>query len=414
MHMHRFLMNNIKILRGRVPTCMEIVKQTTNKTDKEVHILHFVNGNFGTRGLSTIIFNWGKEMVKNRIIFDFINNKYYDVEQYTETIKENGGVVSQPSMELKGIKGQVDFFIRAKRLIEQHKYTIVHLHSDSAYNMIKYAFIPKLKGVKTIIMHSHSSGIDKNGGSIFNFKFFIRLCLHYLCKPLLPFFGTHFLSCSSNASRWMYPSNKLNSVLLINNGIDIKKYTYNEKVRKKTRRYLGVENNFVLGHVGSFTYQKNHHFLINIFNEVLKIRHNAKLVLVGDGELEDEIKKIVKSLNIEDSVIFMGKVNNVNELMQGFDVFLLPSRFEGLPVVGVEAQASGLKCYFSDTIANESKILDNLEFLSLKDSPRIWAENICKYNFNENRSEASKKAIESNFNIEQVVEKLTRFYMNII
>ena len=168
-----------------------------------------------------------------------------------------------------------------------------------------------------------------------------------------------------------------------------------------------------MGHVGRFSYQKNHEFLIEIFNEIHKILSEAELLLIGDA-VEDKTylnkaKQKVKDLGLEENVKFLGIRNDVPELMQTMDCFVLPSRFEGLPMVGIEAQAAGLPCYFSDVITEEVKITDLVNFISLNKSPKFWAKEVIKSR-NFKRKDISNKIIEAGFDINTEINKIEKFY----
>jgi len=161
---------------------------------------------------------------------------------------------------------------------------------------------------------------------------------------------------------------------IIPNAVDTEKYKFDPEVRETVRKELGIEDKFVIGHIGRFVYQKNHDFLIDIFSEVYKRNDNAVLLLIGEGALLDDVKAKVHKLALDDVVYFLGARQDANRLYQAFDVFCLPSRYEGLPVVGVEAQIAGLPCVFSSAITKETKFTDYLTFVDLKQSILDWAE----------------------------------------
>ena len=188
---------------------------------------------------------------------------------------------------------------------------------------------------------------------------------------------------------------------VINNAIQVKQYAYNENVRNDMKEELGLKDKYVIGHVGRFQYQKNHEFLIDIFNEYSKLDADAVLMLVGQGENEGSIRDKVKELGIEDNVMFMGVRSDVHKLMQVMDVFLLPSRFEGLPLVLVEAQAAGLKCFTSkDVVSDECNVAQNVEFIDLMEKPECWSDKIYDASKIENdRSEYARKVSEAGFDI---------------
>ena len=166
--------------------------------------------------------------------------------------------------------------------------------------------------------------------------------------------------------------NKINFEL-IPNAINMDKFKYSNAIRQEVRKELGINNQLVIGNVGRFNLQKNHCFLLDIFNEIHEVFPNTLLLLVGNGELEKKIKEKIDELNLNSNVKLLGIRNDVDRIYQAMDLFVMPSLFEGLPLTGVEAQASKLKCFFSDVITREVAITDNVKFISLKLTAKEWA-----------------------------------------
>ena len=184
-----------------------------------------------------------------------------------------------------------------------------------------------------------------------------------------------------------------NNYEIIRNAINVKNYSYKKNVRSLERKKLNInEDCFVIGHIGRFTTEKNQSFLLKVLKEVLKENDNSRLLLIGDGYLEDKVKSEAKQLGIEDYVIFTGNINDTYNKYQVMDVFVLPSLFEGLPVVGVEAQTNGLHCVFSDRVSTEVDITGNVTFLSLDEDYKTWAKVLLD---NKNRDMNVIKKIES-------------------
>lgn len=200
--------------------------------------------------------------------------------------------------------------------------------------------------------------------------------------------------------------------MLLKNGIDVANFLYNVSIRDKTRDKLRISRHFVIGHVGRFAAQKNHQFLINVFKEIYKRYPIAKLMLVGNGELLDNVKRQITKIELpEDSVIFTGTRSDVNALYQAMDVMVLPSLFEGLPVVMVEAQASGVKVIASDNITNESMLIPETEFLSLNDGVAIWANEILKYINGYTRRNTYKEIKNAGYSAKDNITGLENFYI---
>ena len=282
---------------------------------------------------------------------------------------------------------------------------ILHYNADSAADMTNIIGA-KLGGVKYITIHSHNAGFGTAGIGI-------KLA-SALLKPLIPLICDNYWACSDLAARFLFPNSiiKAGNYEVIPNGIELNKYAYNSDVRRLTRKRLGVEGKYVIGHVGRFSSQKNHSFLIDIFNRIQQKDSNTVLLLFGVGELTEAMKTKVINLGIEDKVIFYGASNEMERMWQAMDVFLMPSLHEGLPITGIEAQASGLPCIFADTITQEVDVIGKSEFLSLRESPEVWADHVLKHKTDTRESGAPilKKA---NYDIQQTANIISDLYLKI-
>ena len=216
------------------------------------------------------------------------------------------------------------------------------------------------------------------------------------------------MSCSKEAGRALFGNKK--KVQVLHNGIETDKFIFNKKVREKIREEFGVNGEFIIGHIGRFDKPKNQDFLITLFNEI-NIK-NKKLILVGDGELKDKLQKRVNDMGIENKVIFTGIRDDVNELLQAFDLFVFPSIFEGLPVTVVEAQTAGLKCILSDTITKEVDITGNVEFMSLNKTSKEWAYEVMKYRDGYIRTNTKELVLKAGYDIKDTSKQLEEFYLN--
>ena len=210
------------------------------------------------------------------------------------------------------------------------------------------------------------------------------------------------------AGKWMFGKHKFQ---IMNNAIDAKKFIYNEEVRKQKRAELKVEDKFVIGHVGRFNLQKNHEFLVKCFADFAKTNDDAVLVLIGNGEMQEKIKKMAKEYGIETKVKFLGLREDIPQLLQAMDLFLFPSLFEGLPVTLVEAQAAGLPCVISDTITDEIMITEQISKVSLSGNTSLWNQEIAKYRYSK-RKNTIEDIIEHGFDIEKNARWLEEFYTN--
>ena len=260
------------------------------------------------------------------------------------------------------------YYENTLRLLREGGYDCVHIHGDVAYLLLIFARAARKAGVRKIILHSHAAGID--GGSRT-----VKLALHRLCRGSLRHSTTDFAACSDVAAAWMYPNLDPKRVKMIENGVDVERFGFDPSARERIRRELGVEDAFVVGHVGRFAFQKNHEFLLEAFAAIRRRVDNARLLMVGEGALFEQTQERASRLGLEQDVIFYGASYDVAGLMQAMDLFALPSRFEGLPVVGVEAQAAGLPVIFSDRVTRQAGLTDRVWFLPIDaDGPERWAE----------------------------------------
>ena len=344
--------------------------------------------------------NFDKEVFQTDVINVFPSAKN---ESFFKQLKEYGNIYEFPNYR----KHPVKFYKKLKELNNNEKYHILHYNMNSA-SYIFPLIAAKLCGIKIVIAHSHNSMSDKG---------LIKQLLHSVNRKFIPFFANYYFACSDLAGKWFYSKKIMKSqrFFIINNAIEIDNYKYDERIRTSLRKKLKInEDTFVVGNVGRFKPQKNHKYLVDIFYELQKQYENSRLLLVGDGPLKNEIKSYVEQLGIPDKVVFIGFVNNVSEYMQVFDSFVLPSIYEGLPFVGIEAQASGLPCFFSDTITKYLDLSDSNVFISLDTSVCEWANIILENSKNIDRSCGYKKITEKGFNVKEEVKKVEEIYKKIL
>ena len=375
--------------------------------NKQNRILQICALNAG--GIETFVMNIYRELRKQNIIFDFVNYFDSDIEQFheKEVLKYGSRIYKTGSMTYKNIiYKHIHKDICLYRFLKRNKYSIVHIHASDNISL-EDAFIAKIAGVKKIIVHSHNSSVNKNEK-----LYKVKNIFQKFTRKFWRYVANDYFACSKLAAQWMFDSNlnALNKVKIINNAIDVNQYKFNQFIRDDVRKKLDLKNKFVIGHVGRFSYQKNHEFLIDIFYELNKINENSFLLLVGKGELEDRIKEKVKKLGIQDSVIFYGLSNNCPELMQAMDVFVLPSHFEGLPLVGIEAQAAGLKVITSSNVSQQMRITNNVEFISLDKNSKLWAEMINQYSIGYNRDNVIDEIEKNGYGIKGVSIKMKSYY----
>lgn len=357
----------------------------------------------GYGGVSAIIFNIYKNIDRSKVQFDFLSPNKTTYDPHREEIEEMGGNLYGLNINKNKIINKILLAKRLNKFLKKHKYDIIHINSGSYFFNLQVAVIAKKNKIERIIVHSHNTLNGKNK---------IKSWLVKLAKPILNLYATDFLSCSQKAAKDMFTKKVLKEkTIIIKNGINVEKFKFKEEIRKKVRKELNIEEEFVIGNVGRFTKQKNPEFLIECFNEIHKIDNNTTLILVGEGELENKVKQKVDDFGLTENVRFLGFREDVNEIMQAFDVFLLPSLFEGLPIVGVEAQAAGLRCVMSDTITKEVDQSNHVKFLNLeKDSLQDWANEILR-NKEYARQEIYNKILESGYDIKDTAKTLLSIYL---
>lgn len=382
-----------------------------NRRNNIIKVLVYVpfwGANDGIDGVSSYIVNLYKNIDRRTIKFDIIS--FYSRKAYfeDEIISLGGEVIKFPLEYKKGLLKKISIAKLLVKEINNGKYDAVYIQSSVPYDHLYMYYIKRNTEVPIRIIHSHNSSYSKQS---FNF---IRKLLGGISK-LFENSSTHKLSCSEKAALWLYRKSTVreNKVKLINNGIDINKFKYNSEVRNAVRDELNLSNKTIIGHVGRFTYQKNHMFLLEIFKEYLKLNKESVLLLIGDGELLNNLKIRVKELDIEEKVIFYGGSNEVNKLMQAMDCFLMPSFYEGLPIVGVEAQGCGLPVIVADTITKELKITENIKFISLKEKANVWAKSIDKF-VKSTRKDTSKELAVKGFDINSVARDFELYFSNSI
>lgn len=372
---------------------------------EKVKVLYFIDRML-RGGIQTFVIENMKHMDKNKIQIDYLlldDGVKYELE---DTLKEMESNV----YKLKGVwlRKPTDYFNYFKKIddfFSQHNdYKVVHLHSSSKnFYILKSA---KKYGIPVRIAHSHNIG--------FQSKNKIQIMIGNLCKPLLKKYATDYFACAYLAGEWLFGKKavKDGKVRVIHNAVEYEKFKFNEEKRIEIRNRLNINEKLVIGNVGRFSEQKNHEFLIDIFNEIHKKNKMSTLMLIGKGEKEELIRKKVKELGLENYVIFMGFCDNVNELMWAMDIFLMPSLHEGLPVVGIEAQAAGLPCFMSKyVITDEVKITELVKFIELKQSPREWAEEILNSDLSRKNTKAEIE--QARYLIMDTAKELENFYINV-
>lgn len=351
-------------------------------------------------GIETYLINYYRHINKKNIQFDFTNIYSNDL-CFQKEIQELGGKVYKvPNY----YKHPIKYIKEVAKLVKEKNYTIVHCNMSSAVFLFPL-IASKLGGAKVIIAHSHNSLSDKG---------LLKTIIHNFNKHFIPLFANVYFSCSQKAGEWFFSKKIICSedYKIINNAIEINKFSFDKIKRYDIRKKLNIdENDFVIGNVGRLEKIKNQSFLIDIFKEMSKTTPNAKLIIVGDGSLKKELRKKAEDLDLKNKIIFTGRVENVSDYYNAFDVFALPSLNEGFGIVLIEAQSNGLPCITTDKIPVEARISDNFIQTKLEKGPKIWADEILKIK----EKRAITQVIEKNkYDIQNKSKDLETIYQKLV
>ena len=326
-----------------------------------LHILHSMNRG----GAENAIMNYYRHIDRSKVQFDFLLTEIKKCHFEDEITDLGGRVFRVPLMTLRN---PISYIREVTRFFKVHpEYRIVHSHTSS--KSFFPLFLAKRAGIPVRISHSHNTKSERG----------VRGSIRNVLKAPLRRVATIFCACGEEAAIWLYGKRAFNkgNVRIVPNVIDADRFEYHPEIRLRIREELGIQDSsVVLGCTARFSSQKNHSFLISLFDEFHRMVPDSKLLLLGDGELRPGIENMVENLGLKDSVIFAGVVPNVAEYEQAMDFFLLTSINEGIPLSMIEAQISGLRCFASDGVPRETDKTGLVSFLSLDDGPGYWAEEI--------------------------------------
>lgn len=360
-----------------------------------IRVLH-VFGRLDAGGAESRTMDIYRKIDRNKVQFDFAIHTDEECV-FSQEIRDLGGkIYSFPRFTGKN-------FFHYKKCWKQFfknnpGYKIIHGHQTSTAFI--YLQVAKKFSIPVRIAHSRNSNKDST--------------IKKYTSKLSRFPATDLLAVSkvAGASEFGNKALRKHEVKIVPNAIDASKYSFDQDTRIKKRNELGLRDNLVVGHIGRLHPQKNHRFLLQIFKSLLSVNTQAKLILVGEGELQNNIKQQVSDLQLENQVYFLGRRSDVPELLQAFDILLFPSWYEGLPGVVLEAQAAGLPSIISDTITDEVKITDLVDYVSLDRQTDYWA----KMTFNKatitNRENTYNKVVEAGYDTVAIGKWYEDFYFN--
>ncbi len=357
-----------------------------------------IMGKMNGGGVESTVMSYYRQIDKTRFQYDFIVDDDSQMVPQEEIENLGGRVFFVPSY-----KHIFSYLKELKNLFKQEKWQIVHSNLNTLSVFPLYA--GKCAKVPCRIAHNHSTA--GKGETL-------KKLLKYALRPFAKTFSTDYTACSEFAGRWLFGDKTFDEgkVHVFKNGIKIENFTFNQQNRDEIRAKFNLKDEYVLGHVGRFTQAKNHAFLIDIFAECNKLDENVRLMLVGTGELLEEMKTKVEKLGLSEKVIFVGQTDEVPKFLQAMDIFVVPSFYEGGPIVGIEAQASDLKCVYSDVISQEMKALDTTVYLSLDLPASEWAKEVMNKK-TQPRKDTTKEIVDAGFDIKTTAKQMVEFYSNL-
>lgn len=359
-----------------------------------------IMGKMDGGGVESVVMNYYRSIGRDKVQFDFI------VDADSTLI---------PKAEIEALGGRVFIVPPYQQIIPYHRelvsrfrreqYHIVHSHINTL--SVFPLFAAKRAGIPVRIAHSHS--IAGKGEPL-------RNVMKYTLRPFSRTFATHYCACAKHTGKWLFGGRtmKKGEVRIFYNAIDLEPFRFHEHTRAEARRELGLSDELVIGHVGRFVHVKNHKFLIEVFQELLKQRADAVLLLVGDGPLRKESELLAQQLGISDHVRFLGQRADIGRLYQAMDLFLFPSFYEGLAVVCVEAQTANLPCLVSDKVSQETDILGSMDFFPLDARASNWAEEVLRLlGRSGDREDCGQRMQAAGYDIQCAAKELEEFYLTL-
>ena len=352
-----------------------------------------ITGIMNNGGVEAVVMNYYRAIDKSRVQFDFFVDETSSFPQREEIERLGGRCFLVPSYA-----HPFRYMRVLRKLFRKHRYRIVHsqLNTMGVFPL----FAAWLARVPVRICHNHSTAHHGEGK---------KTLMKHLLRPFSRLFATHYFACGDTAARWMFGNRLVNAgrVTILPNAIDLTQHRFSAENRNAVRAEIGAgEHTLVVGHIGRFVYPKNHALLLQIFRALLRVQPDSLLMLVGEGELLEETQALASQLGIEANVRFLGVRNDTNRLYSAMDVFCLPSFYEGLPVVMVEALANGLCCVVSDQVTRELNQF-SVKQLPLEADTARWAEALRSAK----RTDSAPDGFYAQFDVAQTVKQLEAFYL---
>lgn len=371
--------------------------------EQAIRVLH-ITEMLSAAGIESFIMNMYRNIDRSKVQFDFMvlrNQK----EFYDDEVRKLGGRKYYVHSNISNTWLRVlDEAYQIEKFLKEHQYDIIHIHYTTPLRA-PYLLAAKKAGAHTRIYHAHSAAVSG--------KSKVKMIVYEHYRDRIIKWGTDWFGCSRAAAEWIFPQKNVDNdeIEIVYNGIDTKRFRYNEKMRNMIRTELGLVDDFVLIHTGRFIDQKNQSFVLDIFKKIKKRYSKSKLIFLGTGDLMNEIEQKAQRLGIKTDVLFLGVKDNVQDYLSAADCYIMPSLYEGLPVAAIEAQCSGLPCVMSENITREVALTGSIDFLPLDESVDTWADEVLKYK-NFRRVDGSQIVADKGYDVLSVSKWLENYYLD--
>lgn len=377
--------------------------------EKEIRVLQINAENFGAGGISVIIWRLMKKLESNKVHMSFLSQRENTDEKYVNEIYAQGGKIHYIKITTNKVLRYFDRYWKCCEVIKNNDYDIVHINGNESFGIISYVLAAKRKSNCKVVVHAHSTRF-MNEDYIIIKNFFKDIFL-----PLLIRSTDSMLACSSEAARFMY-GKKSNEAIIVKNGLEPAKYVFDDAARNQLRNEMQANNKMIIGHIGRFVYPKNHEFIIDVFEQLSKEYSNVELWLIGEkqGEGYEKIYNRIMKKNLQGRIKMIGSTDKIKEYLSAMDVLFFPSRFEGLPLVLVEAQINGLPVVCSDVITDEAFFAENVEKLSLDTSLKEWIDKLIQFGKEERKALSYHEIEECGFEISKIADVVFQEYKKLM
>lgn len=370
---------------------------------KKIVLLNFCNGMYG--GIESFLLNAFYCLDKNEYDVTFLTCGRSTYDMFRDDIIANHGHVEEIPILANNIRNKYRVFVELRKCLRLNNPDIVHVNSGTLSLQYLASKAAKLENVNRVILHSHNFRLNQTG---------IKERIKTPLKKLLVKHGDSYLACSTGAALWMFPKVMVDrgDVVIIPNGVDTKKFLYSSEKRMRFRKSLNLGDELLIGNIGRFQGQKNHSFMIEIMEKVIERDPSAKLLLVGEGHLKEDIKRMANEKGLKESVLFLGERKDIDAFMSAIDVFIFPSIYEGFGIAAVEAEAAGVKVILSEAVPKETNVSGSALYLPIigNNVSKMWADEICKGEKIQDRLRENKKVYDAGFDIHLCYKRMIDIY----